>query len=82
MSSIKNRLSLITGLVILLAVIGYYGYLIVDAKRVTASSSVSYPRVTLDDNLLVSLLQKDLNGELPLKVSPEELGNPQPFTKN
>lgn len=78
----KNNFSLVSGFIIMLAVIGYYGYLIVDAKRVIASSNPSYPRVTLDDNLLVGLLQKDLNGQLPLKITPEELGNPQPFTKN
>lgn len=78
----KNNTGLISGLIICLALAGYYGYLIYQNTRVLETDqNFSKPSATkLDETTLTTIRSKTLNGNLPITVTSDDLGNPQPLS--
>lgn len=78
----KQSMPMIVGLLIALGVAGYYGYLLYSSQSAApAQTSTVANTIRLDEQALNSLLTKDINGNLPITVTQDALGNPQPFTR-
>lgn len=75
----KAHVPLLAGMLICLGLAGYYGYLIVGAMQKPDPVTSAGTGIQLDEQLLAEIRTKDLNGELPITVRPDQLGNTQPF---
>ena len=81
----NNMAAFYTGLVICLALVGYYGYLIYTSKSVAVTAPPStdpldqLSTTIFSDPVFQSLKTKDANGPLPITVNPAELGKSNPF---
>lgn len=75
----KRQLPFIAGLVICLAIAGYYGYLIITSNKKLAASPPANQAPAVNQSLLQVLRDKNKNGSLPIEVTSDELGNSQPF---
>lgn len=81
----KNT-NLIIGLLIVIALVGYYGYLIVSANQSTALGVATDPMATaqandtaLDEKTLLEIRTRTLNGNLPITLQESDLGATQLF---
>ncbi len=80
----KSNASIGFGLFLCLAVIGYYGYLIVSSGAFKSANAIQPPSssaavFTLDDTTFSVLHSRELNGELPITLNDSELGKESPF---
>lgn len=84
MNSKNLHPTILTGIIVCVILVGYYGYLIV--KGVTAGGS-DQPAVAtqvidasiFSDRAFQTMASKNANGPLPLTVSGDEIGNSNPF---
>lgn len=67
--------------IILIGLIGYYGYLIFDALKTNpaATNLPPEPSLALDEKALADIRNKNVNGNLPILLNQDELNNPAPF---
>ncbi len=81
MSSIKkNSVAFITGLAACLALLALFGYLIIPnlmAKKAPASPATR--GLVFNQQALLSVRSKVINGNLPITLQPSDLGNSQLF---
>lgn len=78
----KQDYGLILGLILFVAVLGSYGYLVFDATKDAGPAVVKVPQqVRLDESSLVDLRLRSINGELPIRVDQSQLGNSDPFRR-
>lgn len=78
----KDTANLSVGLVICLALVGYFGYLIFTSLQSPATTSTVQPAaISLDEKALVQMRAKSLNGNLPLTLDQNNLGKTEPFTR-
>jgi hypothetical protein len=77
----KTNLGLVSGIIIIVVVIGYYGFLAYGAFQGAKvdPSQVAVTVPTLDTDSLDDIRGKNLNGNLPIKVESGDLDNPTPF---
>lgn len=77
----KNSIAFIAGLVSCLTLIGVFGYLIVPNLMTPKAPSTdkSTGGLVFNQQALLSVRSKVVNGNLPIQVGPGDLGNPQLF---
>lgn len=77
----KRQTDLIVGLIICLSLAGYYGYLIFTGIQApaTANQTGAPAALKLDEKSLLDIRSKSINPNLPLTVTPNDLGNSQLF---